>query len=83
MTSALEVLDLGVRVGERAILDGVSLSLAAGECVALVGPNGAGKSTLLRAILGLLKPTHGEVRWRGRSVRKLSGRERASAMAWR
>jgi len=42
----------------------VSLSLQEGELVALLGPNGAGKTTLLKAIVGLLKPSSGEIWWR-------------------
>jgi energy-coupling factor transporter ATP-binding protein EcfA2 len=49
-----------------AILRGVSLSVAAGERVALMGRNGAGKSTLLRHAAGLDKPTRGKVRSQGR-----------------
>jgi len=51
----LEVKNLSVRYDKAQILNGVSLTVDAGEFVGLVGPNGAGKSTLLRAISGLVR----------------------------
>jgi phosphonate transport system ATP-binding protein len=47
----------------RPILRGLDLSLANGECCAIVGPSGSGKTTLLRAILGLVRPEQGLIRW--------------------
>jgi len=47
------------------VLDDVNLTLNQGEIVALLGRSGAGKSTLLRIIAGLLRPTEGQVLWRG------------------
>lgn len=50
------------------VLDDVNLTLREGEIVALLGRSGSGKSTLLRIVSGLLKPTAGQVTWRGRPV---------------
>ncbi len=57
-----EVERLAVTFGEVAALRGVSLSLAAGEIVAVMGRNGSGKSTLLGQLAGLRQPTRGQVR---------------------
>jgi len=64
----LEVRDLRVTYGHVEAVRGVSLSVAAGEIVALIGPNGAGKSSTLNAIGGLLRPTGGSVRLEGREL---------------
>ena len=50
------------------VLDDVNLTLHEGEIVALLGRSGSGKSTLLRIVSGLLKPTAGDVTWRGKPV---------------
>jgi branched-chain amino acid transport system ATP-binding protein len=54
--------------GTFVALDGVSLSVAAGQFVSIIGPNGAGKSTLLNVLTGALAPTEGTVRFKGRDV---------------
>ena len=57
-------------------VDGVNLTLNEGEIVALVGESGCGKTTLGRAILGLVKPTNGQIRLDGRDVIRLSRAQR-------
>jgi cobalt/nickel transport system ATP-binding protein len=52
----------------RPVLANLDFSFDAGERIGLFGPNGSGKTTLLHIMLGLLKPDHGEVRHRGRTL---------------
>jgi len=61
-------------------LDGLNLSLHAGEIVALLGPNGAGKSTAVRLMLGLAAPTSGSIRIFGGNPRNAQSRTRVGAM---
>jgi ABC-2 type transport system ATP-binding protein len=69
MTAAvLEVRDLIVHRGGRRILDGISVTIAAGEIVAAVGSNGSGKSTLLGCVAGVLAPRDGRVLVAGHPV---------------
>lgn len=60
--------DLRVRIGGRTVLDGVDLSVSAGQILGLLGPNGAGKSTVLRVVAGLLVPESGRVRVYGHLI---------------
>ena len=57
------------------VLKGVSFELARGECLGLVGRSGCGKSTLGRLALGLERPDSGAVRFKGRDVREIKGKD--------
>ena len=67
----LSVEDLHVRRGAVEVLKGIRLEVRAGEIVALIGANGAGKSTTLMAVSGILKPSRGSIRFRGRPLHGL------------
>lgn len=69
----LQVTNLRKSFDGLRVLDGFSLSVAAGEFVALLGPSGAGKTTLLRCVSGLTQPDAGEVWVDGRPMHRLGG----------
>jgi iron complex transport system ATP-binding protein len=72
---------LSFRVGDKALVDNISVALAAGEILAVLGPNGAGKTTLLRMLCGDRRPAQGEVMLNGRRLRNWSRREIARQRA--
>jgi ABC-type multidrug transport system ATPase subunit len=81
MAKAVEVLAvkrLTRSFGAHLVLDGVNLSLRAGQIGAVVGPNGAGKTTLLRCVAGAIRPDSGEVRLLGEPVDEADPTTRAA-----
>jgi energy-coupling factor transport system ATP-binding protein len=66
----LSVQHVDFRLGEVEILRDVSFTLHPGETAAIVGENGAGKSTLVKHLNGLLRPTGGDIRLCGKSIRR-------------
>ncbi|MBQ2546376.1 MAG: ABC transporter ATP-binding protein [Clostridia bacterium] len=77
----LEVKNLSAGYGERTIVSGVSLSVAAGEILTLIGPNGSGKSTLLKTLCGQLPPLAGEITIEGAPVRRMNRNAFARAVS--
>jgi ABC-type branched-subunit amino acid transport system ATPase component len=67
----LEVDAVVKRFGGVTAVNGFSLSVEAGQRMALIGPNGAGKSTLMNVLSGLHHPDHGEIRFDGKSIHRL------------
>ncbi|KAB0631175.1 ATP-binding cassette domain-containing protein, partial [Burkholderia territorii] len=67
--SAIALHGIVQRFGVQTVLDGIELSVAAGERHALIGPNGAGKSTLFGVIAGATRPTRGRVVLHGVELR--------------
>ena len=66
--SAIEIVGVSHRYGERLALDDLSLAVPAGACFALVGPNGSGKSTLFRLLSTLIAPQRGSIRVLGHDI---------------
>lgn len=69
---AIRVRDLTLRYGSRVALDGVSLTVGAGEAFALLGPNGAGKTSLISVLATLRQANGGQVEVAGHDVRRAS-----------
>ncbi|MBV9080865.1 MAG: ABC transporter ATP-binding protein [Elusimicrobia bacterium] len=75
MMALFETRELHVGYGKIKALHGLSVSVNAGEVVALIGANGAGKSSFLKTVSGLLKPVSGEIYFEGERIDRLSPHE--------
>ncbi len=73
----LEIKDLFVSYGMMEVLHGISLKVEDRELVSVIGPNGAGKSTLIKTVMGLVKPTSGQVLYEGQDITRLPAHKRA------
>ncbi|MFB8144023.1 ABC transporter ATP-binding protein [Streptomyces parvus] len=71
MTALLEVEDLRVAYGKIEAVKGISFKVEEGEVVTLIGTNGAGKTTTLRTLSGLIKPLAGQIKFNGKSLRRV------------
>jgi phospholipid/cholesterol/gamma-HCH transport system ATP-binding protein len=72
---AISVNDLRVSYGEREILHGINFDVLPGETLVILGGSGSGKSTLLRTLVGLEKPSAGEILIKGQDLAKASAAE--------
>ena len=75
MTALLELRRVSRRFGGLLAVNNLSLELEAGEIVGLIGPNGAGKTTLVNLITGVMRPSAGEIRYRGERIDGLPANE--------
>jgi branched-chain amino acid transport system ATP-binding protein len=83
MTPLLELDQVTAGYGASIVLDGVSLSLAEADALAVLGRNGVGKTTLLITLMGLTTLRSGSLRWQGRDLRPMPTFQRARAgLGW-
>lgn len=68
MPSAIKLVNVSCRLGDKTAVDGISLAIAEDEVFALLGPSGSGKTTLLRLIAGFERPSSGEIRILGETM---------------
>ena len=68
---AIDIHNLTINLKGREVLSNITLSLDEGRFLGIVGPNGGGKTTFLRAVLGLIKPTSGEIQVFGRQPEEI------------
>src|SRR6266849_4940214 len=73
--SVISLRDLRVSYGEREILHGISFDVIRGETLVILGGSGSGKSTLLRTLVGLEKPSSGEIWLKGKNIAAISASE--------
>ncbi|MFQ5676098.1 MAG: ABC transporter ATP-binding protein [bacterium] len=76
----IQVRDLVVKYGERTVLNGINLDVQESESLAILGKSGCGKSTLLRHLIGLAKPTSGQILIKGRDITAMDEDERVEIL---
>ncbi len=76
MSALLEIKELTLEQGSNYRLRDINLSISSGEKIALLGKSGAGKSTLIEIANGSLKPSSGNVKWKGIEINKLPRKQR-------
>lgn len=78
----LELRDIVKKFGAFTAVNGVSLDIANGEFITLVGPSGSGKTTMIRMLVGMDKPSSGEIRLDGRVINDVPANKRPTCMVF-
>ena len=73
----LEVDHVSVQFGSQQVLRDISLSIGSAETVVILGESGCGKTVLLKTLIGLVRPSAGEIRFEGKSLSRLTDRQLA------
>lgn len=81
-SSDLELIDISKRIGPQVVVRPLTLTVRAGEFVAIMGPSGCGKTTLLRLIAGLASPSSGQIRLGGVDISNRPVNQRNTPMVW-
>lgn len=76
MDTVLNVQDIGISFGSNHVLKSLSLDLRPSEVLGVVGPNGAGKTVMLNILTGIMRPSKGQIFFRGENITNLSTTER-------
>src|SRR5262245_5857157 len=74
-TPLLSLQDVGVRFGAQPVLHGISLAIPRGKTLVVIGQSGCGKTVLLRLLIGLLRPSTGQVLFDNKDLASLNDRE--------
>jgi iron complex transport system ATP-binding protein len=82
MTTLLTVNNLSIQIAETTLLSALNFHVSQGDYICVLGANGAGKSTLLKALLGIIKPTVGDITINQQPVSQLSQKQRAQKISY-
>ena len=70
----LEIAGLSVRFGRQEVLRDITLAIPEGQTLVILGESGCGKTVLLKTMIGLIRPTTGDVRFEGQSLPRMNDR---------
>ena len=68
----LELINVNYEIDGKKILSNINLKIDINKIIIITGPNGSGKSTLSKIIMGILKPTTGQILWNGKDITNMS-----------